>query len=288
MELSNLPFYTTDALTGIQIISHFFFHIQMRPESYLTTTQLPCIVFQLLSPNPHRRGLQLFSTEFWVCSLFGVAHFDLPFISDEFSSIDPVLCVWLCKLPPPQITFYHLCRNRLRNLAAIKNMLAPTGALSRIARSKVGAFKIITVYITSFGNSIDRLPTFIDSSTFQFNILWIHCLVSDLLMRHIVWQWPHFAWSSLFALARFRITLSAYTSTYRLMSNGCQCKRSRYKCCDTFVNQRVEENCKRLYDRLIRGRKMSPGGSRPRCRRRYNRHSTWKVLIKSLKRALLH
>lgn len=267
----------------------------MRPESYLTTTQLPCIVFQLLSPNPHRRGLQLFSTEFWVCSLLGSPILICP-LSPMNSQVLILSCVFgsVSYVPPTPthtrtpITFYHLCRNTLRNLAAIKNMLAPTRALSRIARSKVGAFKIITVYITSFGNSIDRLPTFIDSSTFQFNILWIHCLVSDLLMRHIVWQWPHFAWSSLFALARFRITLSAYNSKYRLMSSGRLCKRSRYKCGDTFVNQRVEENSKRLYDGLIRGWKMSRGGSRPRCQRRYNPHNTWKVLIKSLKRALLH
>lgn len=189
--------------------------------------------------------------------------------------------------PPSQSRFITFAETRYATWQQLKICLRQLER-SPASCSKVGAFKIITVYITSFGNSIDRLSTFIDSSTFQFNILWIHCLVSDLLMRHIVWQWPHFAWSSLFALARFRITLSAYTSTYRLMSNGRQCKRSRYKCCDTFVNQRVEENSKRLYDRLIRGRKMSPGGSRPRCRRRYNRHSTWKVLIKSLKRALLH
>lgn len=175
------------------------------------------------------------------------------------------------------------------NLAAIKNMLAPTQALSRIVRSKVSAFKIITVYITSLGSSIDLLPTFIDSSTFQFNILWIHCLVPDLLMRHIVWQWPHFAWASLFALAHFRITLSVHIHTYRPLPVVHWCRGSEVKVlghnCQSKGWKKIIKGWAR---RLTRGHKMSPISSHLRCQSRYNHHNTGQVLMKSLERALLH
>lgn len=118
-------------------------------------------------------GVDRITVHRYVLSLrfVGVAYFDLPFTVFQLNSKVLILyCAWLWK-PPPPITLYLLYSNMLRNLAAIKNMLAPTQALSRIVRSKVRAFKIITVYITSLGNSIDLLPTFIDSSTFQFNTL---------------------------------------------------------------------------------------------------------------------